>query len=208
MRQYCYALILSVMPLTMAQAQDKEGVCAPAAAFIENTSKQVLDIIKKDKQGNETATQLQQLFAEVVEIDWIGKFVIGGHWKMLSEQQKKQYLLQYRSFLLASYVPLFKQYNGQNFDIESVSELTNDQCIVAMKIHETKPQKSSYSVSYRLKSVGGKYRVHDIVAEGVSLIATQRSEFGAIISQKGFDTLMNRLNAKNVKQSEGAEKSA
>jgi phospholipid transport system substrate-binding protein len=194
------AAMVQITPYVAFSQEQGSGdsVCAPAAAFVQDTSSRVLQIIKDNDNNNKVSTKLHDLFTKIVEIDWIGKFVLGSHWRTLSDEQKKQYLRQYKSFLLASYVPLFKEYNGQSFKIESISELANSQCMISMKIYTNRQNQAPYSVSYRLKHADNKYVVRDIVAEGVSLLTTQRAEFGAIISQKGFDSLLQRLSAKNA----------
>ncbi len=187
MKKYIFVIYLLFMPcISFAQ-------CDEADDFIMGISQKVLHIIK---HKNSAANELSDLFVSVVDVDWIGKFVLGSYWKTLDDTQKKQYLAKYRSFIIAAYVPLFKEYNGQDFKVDDATDLPNNQCMVSMSIYG----KTEYNLSYRLKKMDDKFVVHDIIAEGVSLLSTQRSEFGAIITQKGFDALLNRLDAKNKKQ--------
>jgi ABC-type transporter MlaC component len=52
------------------------------------------------------------------------------------------------------------------------------------------------SVDFRVKEKDGKLVILDFIAEGVSLIETQRSEFNSAISQNGMDQFLKNLQAR------------
>jgi phospholipid transport system substrate-binding protein len=58
----------------------------------------------------------------------------------------------------------------------------------------------TYSVAYRLEPEGaggaGRWRVYDVVAEGVSLIANYRSQFDPIVRKSGASGLIQALELK------------
>ena len=51
---------------------------------------------------------------------------------------------------------------------------------------------------YRRDDAG--WKVYDVVAEGVSLVITQRSSFSSIIHEKGLDGLIAMLEERNNKR--------
>ena len=56
----------------------------------------------------------------------------------------------------------------------------------------------AYNVSYKVKQAEkGAFKIYDITAEGVSMITTQRSEFGSILSRDGMEGLIYKLEQKN-----------
>ena len=54
-----------------------------------------------------------------------------------------------------------------------------------------------YSVDYRLLRTGGKWRVYDVVAEGISLVNNYRSQFNRVIAKSSYEELVRRLKDKN-----------
>ena len=50
-------------------------------------------------------------------------------------------------------------------------------------------------VSYRLKKTDSKWRVYDIIIDGVSLLRNYRSDFKAHVTDKGILSLIDQLNA-------------
>ena len=61
------------------------------------------------------------------------------------------------------------------------------------------------NVDYKLIESPNEWRVYDIVVEGVSLIKNYRSQFGKIIHNDSFNTLMEKLNTKVKKLEVGEE---
>ena len=56
-------------------------------------------------------------------------------------------------------------------------------------------------VQFKVKERNGKLVILDFIAEGISLIETQRSEFNSAISQKGVEKFLSDLEVrvKNLK---------
>ncbi len=68
----------------------------------------------------------------------------------------------------------------------------------------------TYSVAYRLElekaSSPARWRIYDVVAEGVSLIANYRSQFDPIVKKSGPAGLLDTLEAKLAEQSSAPKK--
>ena len=50
-------------------------------------------------------------------------------------------------------------------------------------------------VDYRLLSESGRYRIYDVVIEGISLVQNYRSQFSSILEKSSFGELMDKLRA-------------
>ncbi len=147
----------------------------------------------------------------------MARFVIGSHWREFSDIQKKQYLSIYKKFLVDSYVPKFKSYNNQKIIIEKI--VGRDKGIYVVRTDIVSEDGTSYKVDYYIREtktlledryqISGyppryKYlhKIYDIVAEGISLITTERSDFAATLSQGGVDSFLARLKNQDVSRSD------
>ena len=185
-----FAAILLMFGAFSAQAGEKE-----ARAYVNKISTSVIDIISNT--GLETAEKekkLVSLFEQSVDTKWIGRFVLGRYYTAATPEQKKRYDDVYRDFLIRSYVPKFKEYKGETFEMNEVRKDGKDEYMVKTNI--VSPNEPSIRVDYRIRETGGSYRIIDIISEGVSLITTQRSEFGSVVSREGMDYLLDRLTAR------------
>lgn len=189
LKNFVAIIVFSLLPLT---AYGTEAVNSAPEAFVQNTSTRVINLLKSHASDDAKQKQLTRMFLQVMDSDWIGKFVLGKYWQGLSDEQKRTYLQSYRKYLVDSYVPKFRQYNDQAIVIKGIKDLGNGQYLVITDIESSSSQANT-KVEYRIKASGGSYKIHDIIAEGVSLLTTQRSEFGSIMSNEGFDALNDRL---------------
>lgn len=180
-------IALGALFVMSASAGEKE-----ATSYVNNVSNKVLDIMANDKMSqNEKQKKLITLFEQTVDTKWIGRFVLGRYYNTATPAQKKAYDDTYREFLIRSYVPRFKEYKGQKFELTETRKEGKSEYLVKTLI--TSESDAPIRVDYRLRDVGETYKISDIISEGVSLINTQRSEFGSVVSREGMDYLIEKL---------------
>jgi phospholipid transport system substrate-binding protein len=165
--------------------------------FVQAVSDTVISIIKNNSINDSQKTdQLKTMFIDTVDIPWMAKFAMGKNWRSIDDNQKQKFIAIYQDFLLASYLPIFKKYTGEKILILRSEQINEGQFKVYTKIDRANQE--DINVDYVLHDKNGKLQVFDIVAENVSLIATQRSDFGATFSQSGFEGIINALQSKIV----------
>ena len=165
-------------------------------SFVNDTAKQVMLVIDSSDTDIQKKKKLRDIFCNTVDISWMGKFALGKYYKNIEQKQLKEYLIVYKAFLINAYVSKFSEYNGVNFDIDSIKPISNSQYIVNTKVLNKKYNSKYINVSYRIKVVKERFLIRDIIAEDVSLILGQRSDFNSIISKEGIIGLIKKLKNK------------
>ena len=187
-------LLLSTLLPNMVYAADS---VSDAKEFMRLTSERVINLAKHKELPIKTEHTLENIFEEVVDIDWIGKFVIGRKWQSLNESQKINYLKMYKKFLISQYLPLFKDYSGQEIDIKSAKTLSDNRYLVTTEIKSSE-NNSKYKVEYILILNNNKFKIRDILAQDVSMLATQRSQLSSIVNNQGYNDLIDQLSKKSA----------
>lgn len=136
-----------------------------------------------------------------IDSNWIARFVLGKNYKTSNEPQKERFTKLYRDFMINTYGPKFKNYNGRKFTVNDVVEQGG--FFIAKAEFLPKNSNVPISVDFRVKERDGKLVILDFIAEGVSLIETQRSEFNSAISQNGMDKFLDDLDARVKKLKAG-----
>lgn len=184
------AALALIMTISAAQA-----AVSPQQAFIDTIASDVLAIVKNDSLDATTkSTKLENIFANTVDFDWVGKFVLGRHFKTATPAQQKAYLDAYRPFIIKNYVSRLTKYTGQTYKITGTRAGSDGASLVSMQLVD--PKGPPVLVDYRVSGKPGAFKVTDIVVEDVSLITTQRSEFNAVVSKNGLDFLIEALKKK------------
>lgn len=163
--------------------------------FVEEIGNKIINIAG-EKNSSEAKTR-EKIIAEidrVIDSEWIAKFVLGKNYKNLTDQQRLDFVRLYREFMINTYGPKFKNYNGKKF---TVNEVTRQNSFFIAKA-EFLPKDSDTAIltDFRVRKKDGKLFVLDFIAEGISLIETQRSEFNSTIDQNGVEPFLKNLEQK------------
>lgn len=189
-------LSIILIALTLSnQSLAQDNVENQIKVFIENVGNQII-AIANDKTLNE-AKKREKIIAEIdkiIDSQWIAKFVLGKSYKTLSEAQKKDFLRLYREFMINTYGPKFKNYNGKKFTVNDIEKQNN--FYIAHAEFIAKDSETPILTDFRVRVQDGKIYVLDFIAEGISLIETQRSEFNAIIDKDGVEKFLKNLDDK------------
>jgi phospholipid transport system substrate-binding protein len=197
-----FALLFTIAGI--ANAKDTEAV----KAYLDKTSSEIIGVIQSDKSDSVKATELEKQFKAHVDTKWMANFVIGRYIHDATPAQKDKYFTSYQKYLINSYVPKFKQYTGQSFKISSVSESGKDEYVAKTTIASNRSSTGDIYVDYRIIKSGNSYKIVDIIGEGVSLITTQRSDFAGLITRRGFDFFLTKLEERVASQEAKGGKNA
>jgi phospholipid transport system substrate-binding protein len=93
--------------------------------------------------------------------------------------------------MINTYGPKFNNYDGKKFTVNSVEKQSNFYLVKSEFI----PKNSDVVIffDFRVKENEGSFSIVDFIAEGVSLIETQRSEFNSSINEEGMDKFLENL---------------
>jgi phospholipid transport system substrate-binding protein len=168
-----------------------------AKSFVQKTADNTLAIVTdKTLSDDKKEESLDKLFESSVDIKWTAQFVLGHYWNETTPEQKDKYVNVYKAFLIKSYVPKFREYTDQEIIFKAATPEQEAEYMVQTEI--TNPGKAPIRVDYKVREDKGTYKIFDIIAEGVSMITTQRSDFGSILSRQGVDSLVKKLEEKTA----------
>ncbi len=191
------AIIGFATQVTLAQAptlQNSPATNAQVQTFVEIAGNRIIKIAGDQALSDtQRRKKIMTVVDDVIDPNWIAKFVLGRNFKALNDQQKERFFSLYRSFMVGTYGPKFNSYNGRKFEVKSVVE--HNKIYVAKAVFIPK-EGAPINIDFRVISKDGKLAVVDFVAEGISLLETQRSEFTSAISTQGVEGFLSQLEAK------------
>ena len=183
----------SVINVSVADISDKAAV-----EMIENLTKQgVEQIVNSTASVEEKNAVFKKLFTENLDLDFIGKYVLGRYWRTATPQQKKEFINLYKEFNVKTWSKRFDEFKGKRFVFEGTSPSSNKGQIfvnTSVPMEEGAP----ITVKWRVYERKGELKVIDIIIENVSLAQTARNEYTSFIAKSpdGIDGLLNNLRNK------------
>ena len=82
-------------------------------------------------------------------------------------------------------------YAGEKVDVERTIKAGQSDVFVRTNITGERGRK--LKVDWRVRRIDDRYKIIDVVVEGVSMLVTQKAEFGAVLRQRGVDGLIGIL---------------
>ena len=155
------------------------------------------ELINSNVSEAEKKARFTRLFNEDLDLDFIGKFVLGRYWKTSTPQQRTDFIDVYRKLNIQTWSERFNEFKGKHFEfLGTEKSKSTDQIFVNTQV--PMEEGAPASVKWRVKETNGRLRIVDIIIENVSLAQTARSEYTAYIKQSpnGVDGLIKDLRAR------------
>lgn len=136
---------------------------------------------------------LDDLFLKYVDLEYIGKFVIGKHWREMDKSQQQEYLALFRRYALAVYkgFPLTFQYPITFRINNAIASKTYTDVFATIDLggnfqnKENQPQK--INVIFRLVENKDDIKIIDLTLAESSLILSYRNRFYQMVAEDEGD---------------------
>ena len=172
-----------------------------AAQFVDRLGKQTIEALRAPELSlGQRTDRFRGLLARGFDIPFIGRFVIGRHWRAATPGQRGEYLALYSEFFLQTYVSRIGDYAGQSFAVTGARAVNAKDFVVRTEIGRAAGR--PFTTDWRVRLIDGRYRVIDIMVEGISMAVTQRSEFASVARRGGLEGLLMTLRDRTLKISE------
>ncbi len=128
--------------------------------------------------------KLDDMFLNYVDLDYIGKFVVGKYWRQMSPEQREQYMDLFKRYSINVYkgFPLTFE-NRLSFDITGSRSDKKDVFVTANIKYQQSPQGEpmQFIVEFRMHKVKDVIKITDIKIGESSLILSYRNKFYEMI---------------------------
>lgn len=163
-----------------------------ARALVQEVGNAVLDVLRDGSLSDqEKIDRLVTLLSGPIDLDLVARLILARHWRTADEAQRAEYLKLFRAYALNVLASRLHLYQGQEFEITGARPVGDHDTLVTTEILSDGPP---LTVDWRLRELDdGKIVAIDVIVEGVSLIVTQRSEFGSVVDREGLDGLLAEL---------------
>ena len=115
---------------------------------------------------------------------------LGQHWNARTPAEQAEFVGLFADLLERAYFSRIDQYQGEK--VRYMAETRDGEDALVKTLIVTN-RGSEVPVDYRLHLADGRWRVHDVIIEGVSLVANYRTQFNKIVQTESYDSLVKKL---------------
>ena len=170
--------------------------------IVEQTSSEILQIINEQSERIKTEEGyvnqvIDDLVLPVIDLQSMGKLILGKHWKTASDEQRQQFIEQFKAMLIRTYAKSIADYGHAKVTV------LPSQTEQKKKRHRVKSELdlgtgTPLQVDYVFRRKDDSWKVFDLVVDGLSLIQNFRTSFSQEISETSLDALIERLKNTNA----------
>jgi phospholipid transport system substrate-binding protein len=129
------------------------------------------------------------------DLAFMAEKVVGRAWKDLSEEDRARWIATFKKFTTANYAGRFVGFTGQSFETLGIEDGANQTKMVRTRL--VNPTDENVALGYRLRRVGGDWRIIDVYLENtVSELALRRTEYASVLKREGFPRLLELVEGK------------
>lgn len=179
---------------------------APASAEAARPSDRIREIVgavsgiigDPSLQGANGALERERRIRDVIydsfDFEAMSQRALGPHWEVLTRRQREQFVSLFADLFERSYNRLVVKFLGDRTTTYLGESIDEERAIVQTRLEGGPDERLpvEYWLGYRQQ----RWRIVDIVLDGVSLASNYRAQFGRIIQTSSYDTLVRRMQSK------------
>lgn len=188
---------LAVAALTVAALLPAARAAGPA-----DTVTTLHDTLLANMKGGATlgckgrSAQLAPVLDAGFDLPFLASRVMRRHWKTLSTDQQGRFTEAFRALVLATYTNQFAAFGGERFETLETRETSGGGRQVSAKLFPGSG--SPVNFDYVLREVDGRWKIVNVIADGVSDLAIRASQYDKAFKAVGFDGLIEQINSQTA----------
>lgn len=149
--------------------------------------------LKSEERHEERRKRLKQAIFRRFDFTEMARQSLGREWRRLTPTERDQFTLLFTDLLERIYIDRLQSLDNDEIDFLG-ERREGDYAEVESRILSINGR--DISIKYRAFLVDGEWKIHDIVAENVSLVNNYRSQFKRILAKSSYDELVRRIRKK------------
>ena len=192
-----HAFLLAVLVSTQAA-----GAELGPEALVRQITDEVMNAIHQDKALQEGDKQKALALAEQkilphVDFRYMTRLALGRNWRKATPAQREKVVEGFRGMLIRTYSNQIGSYRGQKMVVKP-TRLAPGDTDATIRNSFVSPGQPPVEVDYSMEKTADGWKIYDIAIDGVSLVATYRSQFSQVVRSAGIDGLIAKLEQMNA----------
>jgi phospholipid transport system substrate-binding protein len=145
-------------------------------------------------QSDDRRRRVRAIADEVFDWPEAAKRALGRHWGERTDPERQEFARLFADLIERNWIGRIEQYSGEQVRFFA-EEADGDRVTVRSLLVNSSG--TEIPIDYRMVRHGERWRVYDVVVEGVSLVGNYRTQFDRIVRQSGYPALVNKLRTKH-----------
>ncbi len=147
------------------------------------------DAIKQDPEMLRTI--MEEELVPHIDYQFAAFMVLGKHFKSVPRDKLSEYVSVFRQYLITTYAVAMGYYDNQEVIFEPEGDFDDKKSVTVRAVVQD-PTRPEIKIAFKVRkdSKTNEWKAYDMVAEGISMLNSKRSEFESILRQDGIDAVI------------------
>ena len=179
------------------------AVARPAAALDVDSAKALIGALVTDINGiinsgaSESAmyVRFEQVFDKYADVPIIAQSALGIAARSASAGQMKAFTAAFQGYISRKYGSRFREFIGGKIEVVDARQVKTFYEVVSTAYLKGQ---TPFEVRWQVSDKSGRDKFFNMIIEGVNMVATERTEIGAQLDQRGGDLDRLIVDLKNL----------
>ncbi|WP_316013735.1 ABC transporter substrate-binding protein [Roseobacter sp. HKCCA0434] len=172
------ATAIAAMPLSAAALTTQE-----ATSLTNTIVQEVQGYIQSGASLSSKQASFRTTMDRYADMNAIGRYVLGVNWRSATPAQQAAFTQAFRTYVSNKYGSQFSDYQGAQIAVGGARDLGDRGIVVDSTV--SRAGGAPIAVQWQFSDRSGRPLLVDIVAEGVSLLTSERSAIGNMLDRRG-----------------------
>lgn len=180
-----FAAGLAVTAAVLALPLPAQALTADQAkSLVDKTVAEVNRIISSGKSEAAMLGDFERLFANYADVPAIARSVLGPAARQASKAQLSAYTKTFQGYISRKYGRRFREFIGGRIEVADARKVKSFYEVISTAHLKGE---APFEVRWHVSDKSGKSLFFNIIIEGVNMLASERTEMGALLDQRGGD---------------------
>jgi len=139
--------------------------------------------------------EIRRIATDLFDFDEVARRALSRHWAGRTRAEQTELTSLFTDLLERSYVGKIETYSGEKI-VYTGEVVDGNYATVRSRIITRR--RTDTALDYRMHEIDGRWKVYDVLIDGVSFVSTYRSEFNRVIQSSSYEELIERLRKKRI----------
>ena len=187
---------LGVLGLAAGAGPAAADAADRAKALVVTLADALQRLVNSGRGEGQTYAAFEGILSRYGDMPAVAASVLGPPWRSAGRGQKQAFVAAFQGYLARRYGRQFREYRNARIQVTGARDA--GKAGVLVQTHVLRPGQESIAVDWQISERSGSPRAVNLIIEGVSMLANERAEIGAMLeAQRGsLDNLIGALRAR------------
>lgn len=156
-----------------------------AQSLVVQISNELDSLVNSGRGSSQIYAGFERILSRYGDMRAVGASSLGPAWRSASNAQRSAYISAFQGYLARKYGRQFEDYRNARIEVTGGRDAGRAGVLVNTTV--IRPGRENIAVDWQVSDRSGSAKAVNLIIEGVSLLANERAEIGAMLDAQGGD---------------------